>query len=210
MKRLLFLACALAACGGGAANEGPKNASDVTANKPKDDPAEAAKKAAEEEKKKQAAALEEITQAEVKSGQCDTDAKAALDKLMTSIEEAMKSKSDEAGKPIGFTTMDKRSLVFAPDPRTISVKVSGKGTQVHVLALSVEPVSLDMMHEGKAATVRSPFASEMASKGPIEHPKYGKVDAQVDSRIVDVKPNETLEVKVRGQGCGILMSFMKP
>jgi hypothetical protein len=205
----MFLLVALVlACGGGGSNQ-PVNTADNTP-KPKEDPNAAANKAAEDEKKKQAAALEDITQSEVKSGQCDADAKTALEKLMTTVEDAMKAKNDDAGKPIGFTTLYKSSNVFAPDPRTIQVKVAGKGTQVQVLALSSKEVSLDMVHDGRAATVRSPFAQEMAGKGPVDHPKYGKVDAQVDSRVVDVKPNETLEIKVRGQGCGVLMAFMKP
>lgn len=206
--RKLALCLVLAACGGGDSNQPVNTPTDVNA-KPKTDP-NAGKSAGDDEKKKQAAALEEITQGEVKSGQCEDAHKAALEKAMATIEDAVKAKNGDDGKPIGFTTVDKRVTVFGPDPRNVQIKVSGRGTEVHVLAFAPEMLSLDLEHEGRSATVRSPMAAEMASKAPDEHAKFGKQDLQVDSRIVDTKAGDTLQIKVRGQGCGILVSFMKP
>lgn len=197
------------ACGGGGGSNEPVKSTNDVATKPKDDP-NAGKAKADDDKKKQAAALEEITQGEVKSGQCEGDHKAALEKAMAVIEDAVKAKNGDDGKPIGFTTVDKRVTVFGPDPRNVQIKVSGRGTEVHVLAFAPEMLSLDLEHEGRSATVRSPMAAEMASKSPDEHAKFGKQDLQVDSRIVDTKAGDTLQIKVRGQGCGILMAFMKP
>jgi hypothetical protein len=200
---------ATASCGGA---EEAKNPSDALpkVGAPKVDPANAAKNT-EADKQKQAKALEDLTQGEVKGGECDADHKASMEKLMASVEDAMKAKAGDDGKPIGFTVVDKRTAVFGPDPRNVQIKVTGRGTEVHIMAFGSLPTSLDMMHEGRAATVRSPAATELASKSSIEHPKFGKVtEAHVDSRIVDVKAGETLEIKVRGQGCGVLIAFMKP
>lgn len=206
--RTIWMCLALVACGGGGgSDDAVKNANDVA--KPKVDPS-TTKPTGDADKKKQAAALEEITQAEVKSGECEGDHKAALEKAMSVIEDAVKAKNGDDGRPIGFTTVDKRVTVFGPDPRNVQIKVSGRGTEVHVIAFAPQMLSLDLEHEGRAATVRSPMAAEMASKAPDEHAKFGKQDLQVDSRIVDVKAGETLQIKVRGQGCGILMAFMKP
>ena len=203
----LSVCLATASCGG----EEAKNPSDVAkVDAPKVDP-NAGKAAAEAEKQKQAKALEELTQGEVKGGACDADHKASLEKLMAAVEDSMKARTGDDGKPISFTVVDKRTTVFGPDPRNVQIKVSGRGTEVHVMAFGPKELSLDMVHDGRAATVRSPAAGEMAQKSPIEHPKFGKVtEVQVDSRVVDVKPGETLEIKVRGQGCGVLMAFMKP
>ncbi len=206
--RQIWLCLAMLACGGGGSDDAVKNANDVA--KPKIAPVGTAKPAGDADKKKQAAALEEITVAEVKAGQCEADHKAALEKAMGAIEDAVKAKNGDDGKPIGFTTVDKRVTVFGPDAHNVQIKVTGRGTEVHVLAFAPEMLSLDLEHEGRAATVRSPMAAEMASKAPDEHAKFGKADLQVDSRIVDVKANETLQIKVRGQGCGILVAFMKP
>lgn len=205
----LSLCLAAISCGGG--QEEVKNPADVGPKPAATNGADAAKKAAEAEKQKQAKALEELTQGEVKGGQCDADHKASLEKLMSAVEEAMKTKAGDDGKPIGFSVVDKRTTVFGPDPRNVQIKVTGRGTEVHVMAFSAKETSLDMVHEGRAATVRSPIATAMAQANAIEHPKLGKItEVQVDSRIVEVKAGETLEIKVRGQGCGVLMAFMKP
>lgn len=206
---LAFVAFIVVACGGGGGSDQPVNTGNDSTTKPKVDPkSDQGNKDAE--LKKLAAAREEITSGEVKSGNCEDAHKAALEKAMGAIEDAVKAKNGDDGKPIGFTTVDKRVTVFGPDPRNVQIKVSGRGTEVHVLAFAPEMLSLDLEHEGRAATVRSPMAAEMAGKSADEHPKFGKAELQVDSRIVDTKAGDTLQIKVRGQGCGILMAFMKP
>jgi hypothetical protein len=80
----------------------------------------------------------------------------------------------------------------------------------HAAALVLGPGREVSVPPNDRVEVQFPMAAEMASKSPDEHAKFGKADLQVDSRIVDTKAGDTLQIKVRGQGCGILMAFMKP
>lgn len=197
-----------ASCGG--ATEEAKNPSRVPEVKAGDAGPAGVDKTAEAARR-QFKAIEELTQGEVKGGACDPEHQASLEKLTSAVEEAMKVRAGDDGKPMGFTVIDKRTAVFGPDPRNVQIKLTGRGTEVHVMSLGVLPTSLDMIHDGRAATVRSPAAAAMAQASPIVHAKFGKVtDVQVDSRVVQVMPGETLEIKVRGQGCGVLVAFMKP
>ena len=63
-----------------------------------------------------------------------------------------------------------------------------------------------------SAALRSPFQRN-ATTGPlaIDLPKIGTVDElQSDSRQVTIKPGQPLVVKLSGQGCAALVSFLKP
>lgn len=213
MKTLVIVLASLlglwtASCGGAAEEaKNPSRVPDVKTNHARPAGADKTAEAAQRQQK----AIEELTQGEVKGGACDAEHQASLEKLMGAVEEAMKVRTGDDGKPAGFTVIDKRTAVFGPDPRNVQIKLTGRGTEVHVMSLGVLPTSLDMIHDGRAATVRSPAAAAMAQTSPIVHAKFGKVtEVQVDSRIVQVMPGEMLEIKVRGQGCGVLIAFMKP
>ena len=91
--------------------------------------------------------------------------------------------------------------------------VTGKGTEVHVLAYGVKEISMDVLSGSTAATtLRSPYQRN-ATTAPmsIDVPKVGPVtDVQSDSRQVSIKPGQPIEVKLTGQGCAGLVTFLRP
>lgn len=196
----LVLGLVLAACGGAAPPpvEAPKAAPGAAAEPgPK-------KASPEDDKAAKAAALEALVDSESKKGACDDAHKAALDKLLADAEANM-SKS-------GLQLVAKRVVALGSAPKAIELAVSGKGTEVHVLAYGARDVSLDVLVGSAAATtLRSPF-QRSATSGPlaIELPKAGTVELQTDSRQVTIKPGQPIVAKVSGQGCAALVSFLKP
>jgi hypothetical protein len=206
---VLALAPFAAACGGGAAAPPP-----VTPSTPVTQ-AEPAKKGAgsEDASASRAAAIEALTTGEAKSGTCDEAHKAALEKLLAEVEIGMKDKAGEDGKPLGLQLVGKRVLALGAGARSIEMSVTGRGTEVHVLAFGVRDVSLDVLVGNAAATtLRSPFQRTATLAPPsLELPKIGAVkELQSDSRQVAIKPGQPLVVKLSGQGCAGLVSFIKP
>ncbi len=190
----------LVACGGGGAP--------VEAPKPADAPAADAgpkKASAQDDKATKAAAIDALVDGESKKGTCDDGHKAALEKLLADAEANM-SKN-------GLQLVAKRVIALGSAAKSIELAVSGKGTEVHVLAYGVRDVSLDVLVGTAAATtLRSPF-QRSATSGPlaIELPKIGAVDElQTDSRQVTIKPGQPIVAKVSGQGCAALVAFLKP
>ncbi len=198
----VLAALLLTACGGAPPpppeTAAPPPATDASKPKapPGDDPAA------------KAAAIEALTAGEAKSGTCDDGHKAALEKLLGDVETAMKSKNGEDGKPLGLQVVGKRTVALGAGPKSTEMAVSGKGTEVHVLAFGAKEVSLDVLVGNAAATtMRSPLAG---GAPPLVLPKVGSVDAQADSRQVQMKPGQPLVVKLSGQGCVGVISFLKP
>jgi hypothetical protein len=183
------------------------------APKPEATASEASKPAPKDDKATRAAALEALVSSEVKSGACDEAHKAALEKLLADVEAGMKAKSGEDGKPLNLQLVSKRVLPLGSAAKQIEMTVTGKGTEVHVLAFGVRDVGLDVLVGNAAATtLRSPFQRN-ASAGPlaIELPTIGAVDElQSDSRQVTIKPGQPIVVKLSGEGCAALASFLKP
>lgn len=196
---LSLLAVLSSACGGGAAPpvEAPKT--DAVA------PDAGAKPAAQDDKAKKAADIDALVAGEAKSGTCDEGHKAALEKLLGDAEANMKTQ--------GLQLVGKRVIPLGSAPRSIEMAVSGKGTEVHVIAYGVRDVSLDVLVGNAAATtLRSQF-QRSATSGPmsLDLPKIGMVDElQSDSRQVSIKPGQPIVVKLSGQGCAGLVSFLKP
>lgn len=205
MRSLLstvLAALLLTACGGA-----PPPPAETAAPPPTTDAAKPKAPAADDPAAK-AAAIEALTAGEAKSGTCDEAHKAALEKLLGDVENAMKSKSGEDGKPLGLQVVGKRTAALGAGPKSTEMAVSGKGTEVHVLAFGAKEVSLDVLVGNAAATtMRSPLAG---GAPPLVLPKIGSVDAQTDSRQVQIKPGQPLVVKLSGQGCVGLISFLKP
>ena len=200
--------CALLACGGGA----PDPAAPIGPSVPSAAPTEK-KPAAADDGAAKAAAIETLTAGEAKSGNCDAEHKAALEKVLADVEAGMKTKNGEDGKPLNLQVVGKRVLALGPNPRGVEMTVTGKGTEVHVLAYGVKEISMDVLAGTTAATtLRSPFQrSSTASPMSIDVPKAGPVtDVQSDSRQVSIKPGQPLEVKLTGQGCAALVTFLKP
>jgi|GEM_PF-2303398 len=159
-----------------------------------------------------AAALEKMTQEEAKSGSCDGDHKAAVEKLLTDVENGMKTKTGDDGKPLGLTVVGKRVLALGPNARGVEMTVTGKGTEVHVLAYGAKEISMDVLAGTTAATtLRSPHQRTAAGSMSLDVAKVGPVtEIQSDSRQVTIKPGQPIEVKLTGQGCAGLITFVKP
>jgi len=200
------MAAAVAACGGGGNEAAPAVAptsapAGTAAAKPADDGAQ------------KAAAIAQLTAGEAKSGQCDAEHKAALEKLLETVEAGMKSKNGDDGKPLAFQVVGKRVVALGPNARGVELTVTGKGTDLHVLAYGVNEISMDVLAGTTAATtLRSPFQrSSTPTPLSLDVPKVGPVtELQSDSRQVVIKPGQPLEVKLTGQGCAGLISFLKP
>jgi hypothetical protein len=175
--------------------------------------AAAAKPSAQDDKASKAAAIEALVADESKKGACDEGHKAALEKLLADVEAGMTAKKGDDGKPLGLQLVAKRVVPLGSAAKSIELAVTGRGTEVHVLAFGVRDVSLDVLVGNAAATtLRSPFQRN-ATTGPlaIELPKIGTVDElQSDSRQVTIKPGQPIVVKLSGQGCAALVSFLKP
>ena len=155
-----------------------------------------------------AAAIEALTAAEAKSGTCDEGHKAALEKLLGDVESTLKARNGEDGKPLGLQLVGKRTVALGAGAKSIEMAVSGRGTEVHVLAFGAKQVSLDVLVGNAAATtLRSPLAS---GPTPLALPTVGTVDAQADSREVQIKPGQPIVVKLSGQGCVALISLLRP
>jgi len=213
LARSLFVALAVTstavACGGAPPPpaEGPK----PVATAP--DAAAAKKPSAQDDKASKAAAVDALVAAEVKSGTCDEGHKAALEKLLADVEAGMKAKTGDDGKPLGLQLVAKRVVPLGSAAKSMELAVTGRGTEVHVLAFGVRDVSLDVLVGSAAATtMRSPFQrSATPSPLSLDLPKIGVVDElQSDSRQVTIKPGQPIVVKMTGQGCAALVSFLKP
>ena len=207
---LVLLGVTAAACGGPAAP--PPEATHPGAA-PAADGAAGKKAGPQDDKAAKAAAVDALVADEGKKGACDEGHKAALEKLLADVEAGMKTKAGEDGKPLGLQLVAKRVVPLGSAAKSIELAVTGRGTEVHVLTFGVRDISLDVLVGNAAATtMRSPF-QRSATTGPlaIDLPKIGTVDElQSDSRQVTVKPGQPIVVKVSGQGCAAIVSFLKP
>lgn len=205
---LVSTGVACLACGGAPPPpaEAPKpvaTAPDATPKKP----------SAQDDKATKAAAVDALVAAEVKSGTCDEGHKAALEKLLADVEAGMKAKTGDDGKPLGLQLVAKRVVALGSGAKSMELAVTGRGTEVHVLAFGVRDVSLDVLVGSAAATtMRSPFQrSATPAALSLDLPKIGVVDElQSDSRQVTIKPGQPIVVKMTGSGCAALVSFLKP
>jgi hypothetical protein len=158
-----------------------------------------------------AAALDNLTAEEAKSGTCDPEHKAALEKLLDEIEANVRAKTED-GKPLTIESFTKRTLALSDAAKGVQLTLSGKGTQVHVLAFSPKEVSLDVLAGKEAATtMRSSYKAEVTKEpATIKLPKVGgTVPLEGDSRQIEMKPGTPLDVKMRGQGCAGVVVFSK-
>jgi hypothetical protein len=202
---LILVSSLLTACGG--APPPPPAAPPPAA--PSADPA-AKKTAPADDPAAKAAAIDALAAGEAKSGTCDEGHKAALEKLLGDVENGLKAKNGEDGKPLGLQLVGKRVVPLGAGAKSMEMAVSGRGTEVHVLAFGAKEVSLDVLVGNAAATtMRSPF--QRSAPLALELPKIGTVsDVQSDSRQVQIKPGQPIVVKLSGQGCVGLISFLKP
>jgi len=166
-----------------------------------------AKPASGDDAAKKAAAIEKMTADESKSGTCDPANQAAVDKLLADVEAGMKGKTDEDGKPVNVTLVGKKVLALGPNAKQFEMSVTGRGTEVHVMGFGAKDVSMDVLVGTTAATtMRSPLVPKDAA---LDVANVGKVDVQRDSRQVNIKPGQPIVVKVTGQGCAGIISFLR-
>lgn len=157
------------------------------------------------------AALEKLTSEEATSGTCDPEHKAALDKLLDDAEKNIRAKSED-GAPLKIEYLTKRTLALADAAKGVQLTLTGKGTQVHVVAFSPKEVSLDVLSGKEAATtMRSTYKGDLTTASPtIRLPKVGgAVPLESDSRQIEMKPGASLEVRLRGHGCAGVIVFSK-
>lgn len=204
MRSLLALALAssaLVACGGAApppatTNDAPAKAAPAKTDAKGDDAA------------KKAAALEKLTAGEAKSGACTDGHKAALEKLLTDLEAAMKTKTSDDGKPLDLEVIGKKVVALGSSPKATEMTVTGRSTDVHVLAFGARDVSMDVLVGNTAASTRRSPHTSVAAK-TIDVPDVGAVDVQADSRWTEINPGQPLVVKLSGEGCAALVTFKK-
>jgi len=209
----LALSCIapLAALGCGGGSPPPPQSPPPSTSQAKPDAAKPDDKKADDGAGK-AAALEALTADEAKSGACSADHQAALEKLRTEIEANLQAKNGDDGKPMGLQPVFNRVVALGAGARSIEVSVKGRGTEVHVLAYAAKDISIDVLAGSAAATtMRSPL-QRASTKDPaaIELAKTGKIELQSDSRQIQMKPGQPLQVKMSGQGCALLVGFLKP
>lgn len=195
---------AAAACGGGAPAAPAATAPAATVA-----PATADAGAAPAKPAVDTAALDKLTAGEAKSGTCDADHKAALEKVLEKIEANVRAKTED-GKPIKIESFTKRTLALSEAKKGVQLTLSGKGTQVHVIAVSPKEVSMDVLAGNQpATTTRSTYKSEVTPT-TVDLPKIGsEVPLEGDSREIEMKPGTPLDVRMRGQGCAGLVIFSK-
>jgi hypothetical protein len=148
-----------------------------------------------------------MTSDEAKSGSCDPANQAAVDKLLADVEASMKGKTDEDGKPVTMQLVGKKVLALGPSAKSFEMSVTGRGTEVHVMGFGAKELSMDVLVGKEPATT---MRSTLVAKGTaLDVANVGKVDAQYDSRQVNMKPGQPIVVKVTGQGCAGIISFLK-
>lgn len=204
---LTLVALVLVACGEPKPAEAPAGPT-ATSSKPADP---AAPKGDDKDAKK-AAALETLTQDESTKGQCDPEHQAALEKLRAELDAQVPTKAGEDGKPLALKPIFNRIVALGSNARSIEITLQGSLTQAHVMAYSAKDVSIDVL-VGKAAasTMRSPLQRTALPKLAIELPKLGgAVELQSDSRLVELEKGQPIAVKMTGQGCALVVGYMKP
>jgi hypothetical protein len=157
-----------------------------------------------------AQAVEALTKDEAKSGNCDAEHQAALTQLLDAIEANVRGKSED-GKPLKIESFTKKTLALNDKtPKGFQLTLTGKGTQVHVLAYGVKEISLDATAAGiPATTMRSPYHGDVGASA-LKVPKASNpVKLEGDSRQIEMKPGQQLEVKMRGAGCAGVVVFSK-
>lgn len=191
----------LVACGG--APPPPPSTPEAGPAKPT-----AAPTAGKDDSAKKAAALEKMTADESKSGKCEADHEAALNKLLADVEAAAKSKTDDDGKPANLQLVNKKVLALGSAARGVELSVTGKGTELHVMAFGVKEISMDVLAGTTAAsTMRSPYKSGMTLS--LDLPSGKVTELQSDSRQSTIKQGQPLQVKMTGQGCAGMIAFIK-
>lgn len=159
-----------------------------------------------------AAALESLTQDEATKGACDPEHQAALEKLRGDIDAAMQSKAGPDGKALALKPVFNRVVALGPNAKAIEVSLQGSLTQAHVLAYSAKDISIDVLVGAMAATtMRSPFQRTVLAKPvSIELTKSGVVELQSDSREIELEKGQPMKVKMTGQGCALVVAYIKP
>jgi hypothetical protein len=196
------IALLLLSCGGSS----PEPKTTDTA-KPAATTTDAKPAASGEDAAKKAAAVEKMTGDEAKSGTCDPANQAAVDKLLADVEASMKGKTDDDGKPVTMQLVGKKVLALGPNAKSFEMTVSGRGTEVHVMGFGAKELSMDVLVGKEPATT---MRSTLVAKGmALDVANVGKVDAQYDSRQVNMKPGQPIVVKVTGQGCAGIISFLR-
>lgn len=154
------------------------------------------------------AALEKLTTDEAKSGECTAEHRTVLDKAVSDFETAAKQKNGEDGKPLALQTVAKKVLSLGDSARGVELSVTGRGTELHVVAFAVRDVSMDVLAGNSAAsTLRSPLQKDLPVRLTVAG---GPADVMSDSRQLVIKPGQPLQVKLTGKGCSAMLALIAP
>lgn len=212
MPKTLSLSCALAlvlvACG----ETKPPEAPTGPETKPSAAATETTAPKSEDKDAKKAAALETLTQEESQKGACDPEHQAALEKLRAELDAQVPQKAGEDGKPLALKPIFNRVVALGPNARSVEISLQGSLTQAHVIAYSSKDVSIDVLvGKSAASTMRSPLQLTALPKLAIDLAKVGgSVELASDSRLVELEKGQPIVVKATGQGCALVVGYMKP
>src|SRR5207237_622872 len=83
------------------------------------------------------------------------------------VEAALVAKNGDDGKPLGLKLVTKRAVALGASPKAIEMSVSGRATELHVLAYAVHDVAVDVLQgTTPATTMRSPLQREPTGAAP--------------------------------------------
>jgi hypothetical protein len=169
---------------------------------------------------------------EVASGTCDTGHREALEQLLLRLKTNLAMRRDEGGSIHMVSFVDHRILVASEEPQSFDF-ANWANSQVHVFAIAMMPIELDVHRGPEAVTRTSPWTKMIHYRTTltgaennagttlrIVHPKlgsppplwgrettFGRDTIALDSRAILARAGEPVTIAVKGRGCTLLAAF---
>lgn len=180
---------------------------------------EAAARWAAEERRREAERIEKekataaVAAGEIAENRCEAGNRELLERWMFLIKDAMVLRFGSDGRPKTFVFADQKLMVANPDGVALGLG-DYLGGELHIFAFGNLPLTLEVFQsDGQAATLASPWAKQVKWRcsitgecisGDINDPPLPAYD---DSKMVMAGSGEPLTLRVRGQGCSLVMVF---
>lgn len=166
---------------------------------------------AERIEREKAAAV--VATAEIAGNQCETGNRELMEQWMFFIKDAMVLRFGRDRRPKTFVFADQKLMVA--NPEGIALQFGDYlGGELHIFAFSILPVTLEVFHgDGQEVTLASPWADQIKWRCSITgdciafEPTDPPRPAYDASKMVLAGAGEALTLRVRGQGCSLLMIF---